>query len=96
MNTELRKRLEEAAATCARLRVYADPVYTNMKRSYIAGAEFGYGEAIEQAKEWIQKNVPIIHTEEGDYVRVNMGHKNVPMNKYLSDFEADMNKIWEE
>lgn len=90
MDKELRKRLEEAAENF--LLPYEKLYHPAIHLGFMQGAELGYKEAIAQAKEWIQKNVPIIHTEEGDYVRV----KNVSMNKYLADFEAEMNKLWEE
>lgn len=106
MDAEMRKKLEEAA------KGYADENYEvdysagttpysvgldegahdGAEDGFLAGAEHGYKEAIAQAKEWIQKNVPIIYTEEGDYVR----YKNVPLTIYLANFEADMNKLWED
>lgn len=97
MNAEIKKRFEETAERYAikhKAKYLPKNCYASEhKQGFIAGAEHGYKEAIEQAKKWIQKNVPIIHTEEGDYVRVNMGHKNIPMNIYLSNFESDMNQI---
>lgn len=94
MTEELRKRLEEEYG-CPITQISQEGIdhflwlEDRKKESYIRG----YKEAIEQAKKWMKINVPTICTEEGDYI--NLGYKMVSMTKYLADFEAEMNKLWE-
>lgn len=101
MTEEMRKRLEEVA------REYA---YENYKVDYsvgttpysvgldegarvgaedgfLAGAEWGYKEAIAMAKEWLKNNV-------SDYAASYI--VGCSKGEFISDFEADMNKLLEE
>lgn len=50
---------------------------------------------LEQCKEWMGKHIPCIHTQEGDAIYAH-GFRHIPMSSFLADFEADMNKLWEE
>lgn len=98
MDTETRKRLEEAAEKYA-LEHKAEWLHQNFyvsdsEEGFIAGAEYGYKEATAQAKEWLREHVPSIITETEDYVKSFELHM-IPMSKFLADFEADMNKLWE-
>lgn len=87
MTKELRKRLEEAARDYAETAVVIQSV---LREEYIkesmhdfkTGASYGYKEAITQAKEWLKENYHLFDHFDKDEV--------------ISDFEADMNKLWEE
>ena len=83
---EIRKRLEEAADKYA-WSVWTNPMFleewNECKRDYIAGAEYGYKEAIKQAKEWLKQNLgswDFTYFDDDD----------------IADFEEAMNKLWEE
>lgn len=83
MDEQLRKRLEEAADIYAK-RIWKDLLEIHIsKTDFIAGAEHGYKEAIEVAKEWLKEHW-------GDY------YAPVEWRNLTADFEADMNKLWEE
>lgn len=95
MNEELRKRMEEAADNYAEKHGFRVPYdgsnnfydETDVKASkegFLAGAEYGYKEAIGLAKEWLFVN--------GVFSRKTCGE----LKQYLADFEAYMNKLWEE
>lgn len=86
MNTELRKRLIEAAEKYIKTITPDDiPYYhKDVKQGFIAGAEYGYKEAITQAKEWI-----------GD-ICYKVGFSNATISKCVESFETEMNKLWEE
>ena len=93
MDAELRKRLEEAAKELADKKFPKHRASENDRRaredyqlcrdSCIVGIELGYKEAIEVAKEWLKK--------QGKDWWEGYG---LPFS--LADFEADMNKLWEE
>lgn len=88
MNKDLRKRLEEAAKKYADeyvvgdVAIIVDLIHEVAKESFLAGAEYGYKEAIEAAKEWMKEHYHLFEHFDKDEV--------------ISDFEADMNKLWEE
>lgn len=93
MNKNLRKRLEEAADNYAN-NVVAKSLFLRedyvlgVKEDFYQGAEQGYKEAIEQAKEWMK-----------NYFPVELDGKNfelVSRDEILSDFEKAMNKLLEE
>lgn len=99
----MRKRLEEAAeGTYPVSEIYNDlamefvDVNGGLREAFKdggeVGAEYGYREAIEVAKEWLKEHSHI--TEE---MRGNVHCSTImTMNGMLADFEADMNKLWEE
>ena len=82
MDKEMRKRLEKAAEEYAE--TYKASLQKTAFRSFVAGAEHGYKEAIKQAKEWIERanaTLPACY------------------NSFEIDtekFETDMNELWEE
>lgn len=80
MDEQLRKRLEKAADKYA----YGRRNCISAGNGFIAGAEYGYKEAIKQAKEWLKENAH-------DYSFSNEG-----CDALLIDFERNMNKLWEE
>ena len=90
MNTELRKRLEEAAKEYEPDAFDADYILparegfivSSKRAAFRAGAEYGYKEAVEVAKDWLKENYHLFDHFDKDEV--------------ISDFEADMNKLWEE
>lgn len=91
MTEEMRKRLEEAAEKESKCIDCKDKrglglckLYCASYRKFYAGAEYGYKEAIKQAKEWLNKNL-------AEYV---YGYDSLSV--ILADFETDMNKLWEE
>lgn len=49
---------------------------------------------IENMCEWLSEHLPIIHTEEGDFVRIGVGHQNVSIEQYLNNFRKDIAE-WE-
>ena len=94
MDKELRKRLEEAAKNYADENYYVDysagttPYSVGLEEGehdgaedgFLAGAEYGYKEAIALATEWLNNH---------------LGKDNgTPY--FIKAFEADMNKLWEE
>lgn len=92
MNTDLHKRLEEAAekyctdngllsGACASQISYG---HSCMHDGFIAGAELGYKEAINVAKEWLKN---FLDSEDCEYL-----DNSIPAN----EFETAMNKLWEE
>lgn len=86
MNTDLRKRLEEAAENY--------PLQSQIK-AFIAGGEWMLEETIALAKEWMKKNLVTTSQDQMDKMIYNvMTRKN--KTKLLADFESDINKLWEE
>lgn len=109
MNTELRNRLEEAAKQQAihTLAYFAQHNQTpthfdwadKVKEEYIAGAEYGYKEAIAQAKEILRKLR--IKSEKNfdtcyEYQEAFYQGQIELLDQALADFETDMNKLLEE
>ena len=89
MDKELRKRLEEAAKkSVSSNKMLSHEEGTGALIGFIWGAEHGYKEAIAQAKEWMRNYFP----DELD----GKGFEFVSRDEILSDFEADMDKLWEE
>lgn len=82
MDEQLRKRLEEAAD------IYAKRIWNNLlevhisKTDFLAGAELGYKEAIEVAKEWMNDNAR-------NYVDGVLWAEHM-----MSDLETFMNELW--
>ena len=108
MNTEIKKRLEEAAVQHAiqTLAYFAQHNQTpthfdwadKVKEEYIAGAEHGYKEAVVMAKGWLEKKAHFAkaqwcNCEESEDDYYN--GKMYGLEEALADFEADMNKLWE-
>lgn len=89
MEKDLHKRLEEAAEKIAPVGFDQWGVSYGFKK----GAKYGYREAIAQAKEWLGKHIPCIHTHEGDAIYVH-GFRHIPMSKFLADFETDSTIIY--
>lgn len=95
MNTDLQKRLEEAAKEYAKRVVpecissYED-FFNNTTADFINGAKYSYKEAIEQVKEWLKWNT------QPKYIYIEGEGMFIDNAKLLADFEADMNKLWEE
>ena len=87
MTDELRKRIEEAADEYA----YGRHSCITAGNGFIAGAEFGYKEAIAQAKEWLETNI-------ANQVEMMCAEGPLMMSKkaFLADFETDITKLWEE
>lgn len=100
MEKDLHKRLEEAADRHCK----CDACLSEHKATggcwkeicpphsaYIAGAEYGYKEAIAQAKEWLETNI-------ANQVEMMMAEGPLMMSKrtFLADFEAEMLKLWED
>lgn len=84
MDTELRKRLEEAADKYIKIITEDIPYYhKEVKQGFMVGAEQGYKEAITQAKKWLKKQLI-----DCDYTYLD--------DELIVNFEADMNKLWEE
>lgn len=96
MNTEIRKRLEEAAEKhCENYdfeptqRNSTDSgweyghTYTQLVKCFLAGAELGYKEAIKVAKEWLKD------------LCERVGFTGMTINQTADTFETDMNKLWE-
>lgn len=94
MNKDLRKRLEKAAKKSYRdrypegLELYKDAQIDG----FIAGAEFGYKEAIKVAKEWLNEHSHISEEAVGNVHCSTI----MTMNGILADFENDMNKLLED
>lgn len=102
MNTELRKRLEKAAEQHAiqTLAYFAQHNQTpthfdwadKVKEEYIAGAEFGYKEAVNVAKEWLEVKI-------GNYLglihEAELTASTFRTAQLITDFEADMLKLLE-
>ena len=80
MDEQLRKRLEEAADK------YADGRRNCISagNGFLAGAEYGYKEAIAVAKEWMNDNAR-------NYVNGVLWAEHM-----MSDLETFMNILWEE
>lgn len=100
MNTDLQKRIEEAAEEEYPISyIYNDLAmdYEDVNReariAFIEGAEFGYKEAIKVAKEWLRNNVHryIYAVNEDGIPQAGIGAA-----VFAEDFEKDMNKLWEE
>lgn len=102
MEKDLRKRLEEAAKKMLNCNRCLSWVYGECKdkskcslyKNTLAGAEFGYKEAIKVAKEWLEKHA-------NGYVDVGSwnGWGDAPFldkDAIAADFETDMNKLLEE
>ena len=96
MNTDLQKRLEEAALqlfpheSCndALTEELRNGVIDLLRKAFIQGAKLGYKEAITRAKEWLENNINnYLDTLYSDVVFDE---------ELLTDFEADINKFWEE
>lgn len=83
MAEEIKKRLEEAADDFSS----EFPNAASLKIGFFTGAEHGYKEAITQAKEWLSNN---IHSD------MTIGSFFDSREAIIADFEADMNKLWEE
>lgn len=83
-NEEMRKRLEEAAD------IYAKRIWNNLlevhisKTDFLAGAEYGYKEAISQAKEWLGN------------VCEKVGFTPKTITQCVEQFETDMLKLLED
>lgn len=103
MNAVLQKRLEEAADTYADKHGFRVPYdgsnnfydETDVKASkdgFLAGAKQGYKEAIKVAKEWLKEYTLTNHTANGNICTVFFETKK----ELLTNFESDMNKLWEE
>lgn len=101
MDEQLRKRIEEAAEKYINNHsnyLCSAFLQDRLKEAHIAGAEHGYKEAIEVAKEWLKENTynKIIKgdlpddTEEPDCCTLYSTQQQL-----LADFELYMNKLWE-
>ena len=101
MTEKMRKRLEEAADEhCSKYdfeptqRNITDSgweyghTYTQLVKCFLAGAEYGFNEAMAMAKEWLKKRIgnDIFFCIDGW----------LTSKEFLTDFETDMNKLWEE
>lgn len=107
MDKYLRKRLEEAAnieaiKDTSKGRNRKDYFISAMadhengfREGFLVGAEYGYKEAIAQAKEWLKKNLTITTVDQQRKLIFNVMTEDNKI-KLLADFEADMNKLWEE
>lgn len=99
MNAELRKRLEEATEkyVLSLSLPSIERTYVATKDDFLAGAEVGYKEAIEQAKEWMEENTEtrMPDNEDKDFVWVQ-GVRYEDKGELIARFETDMNKLWEE
>ena len=89
MTEDLRKRLYDAAIK----RVNSNKMLshgegTGALLGFMWGAEYGFKEAIKVAKEWMQNYFP----DELD----GKGFEFVSRDEVIADFEADMNKLWED
>lgn len=101
MDKDLRKRLEEAAREFEP-DAFDEDMILPMREGYVvsrirggfkAGAEYGYKEAITQAKEWMKKNT---FTNKLYGLRPIQYWDFATQEQMLTDFESDMNKLWEE
>lgn len=88
MNTELHKRLEEAADNFIGhpYEIEEGIDITDKRTAFKAGAELGYKEAIKAAKEWLM----------GYFVVDNSLMSASGCDLFLRAFETDMNKLLEE
>lgn len=95
MNEDLHKRLEKAAD------IYAKRIWDNLmevhisKKDFLAGAELGYKEAIEMAKEWIARNFYLSSSPRNglyDYWDCDFNDSA----ELIDNFEVDMIKLLEE
>ena len=88
MEKDLCKRLEEAAEKhCNNVTIAMD--------DFKAGAEFGYKEAIEVAKEWLLENTISHYNPDTDSRWVDTNECE-DSKEFTYRFEADMNKLWED
>lgn len=88
MTEELRKRLDEAA------KKHCNNVTIAMN-DFLAGAEFGYKEAIALAKEWIDENIKSTSDYEIEHHMHNIIHEFFKP-CLLNRFEDDMLKLLED
>lgn len=102
MDEEMRKRLEEAAEKYINNHnnyLCSAFLKDRLKEAHIAGAEHGYKEAITQAKEWLKEHFHDIPQPDPDLINlhpVDVEADYWSMESMLADFEADMNKLWED
>lgn len=84
MNTELKKKIEEADEQKMPEVIRINPAYTpSYHCGFEKGAEWGYKEAIEKAKAWLA-------------VKGVFGGKTCgDLKQYITDFENALNKLWE-
>lgn len=83
MDTDLHKRIKEAANAY----IHKHLCDINCLEAYIAGAEYGYKEAIAKTKEWLKTAISNYTSE---YI------VGCSKGEFISAFENDMNKLWEE
>ena len=100
MNKDLRKRLEINAQFYANRvvpdgRSFREELKKEAMDDFKAGAEFGYKEAIEVAKEWLLENT-ISHYNPDTDARWVDTNECEDSKEFTYRFEADMNKLWEE
>lgn len=91
MNTELRKRLEEAAKEYA---INDDSLIdscdtTSVSDGFLAGAELGYKEAVKVAKEWLQTSFFQCLGDDNVY----WDSAYIDITEALDSFETDMNNF---
>lgn len=97
MNKDLHKRLDEAAKEYADKRFPRHRASENDRRAredyqlcrdtYKAGAEQGYKEAIEQAKEWLHNNL---------HLYIMSGSRQINYTFLMDGLEKAMSELWEE
>ena len=89
MEKDLHKRLEKAAEN------FSDefPNAAALKIGFLGGAEYGYKEAIEVAKEWLKSSF-FQCLGEDDNIHWDSSYDDIT--EALEFFEADVNKLWEE
>lgn len=83
MTTDLHKRLEEAAEK------YQKEYETTERVAFTHGAVWGYKEAVAMAKEWLSE------TSIKKYLYDSDGRRWFNTTKFTTDFETNMNKLWE-
>ena len=104
MTEEMRKRLEEAEDGIYPI----SEIYNDLAMEFVdtnsglreafkdggeVGIELGYKEAIAQAKEWMKKNT---FTNKLYGLRPIQYWDFATQEQMLTNFESDMNKLWEE
>lgn len=99
MNTDLQKRIEEAAEKYAlSLQLPSiERTYYATRDNFKAGAEHGYKVAIALAKEWLKGHIGDFQPEMDDlYLVSDSDEIYYDGDELLTDFETNMNKLWEE
>lgn len=98
MKEDLRKKLEEAAEKYAikhRADYLPEDCYASEhKEGFLAGAKYGYKEAIKVAKEWMRDSDNFYQSGSEEYPDVTVMADTI--GEMIDTFETDMNKLLEE